>query len=122
MLPDDLLTLNKRIDQLNQPTNKARLKAPFDLLQIKLLEEDLRIIKTRDDFLHGRVPDLTNAGKNRSIERRNKDLYYVSMRFYTLLNILILKWIGYDNRVVNLPKIHEGFTEIRLEEEPFRQV
>jgi hypothetical protein len=43
--------------------------------------------------------------------------------FYTLLSMIILKWIGYDNRVVNYPKIHEGFTEIRLkEEEAFRQV
>lgn len=122
LLPDDLLTLHKRIDNLNRITNKARLKAPFDLLKITLNVEDLKILETRNDFLHGRVPDLTKAGANRSTERTNKDLYYCSMRFYTLLNMLILKWIGYDNRVVNLPKIKEEFTEIRLEEEPFRQV
>lgn len=120
--PDDLATLHKRVDQLNQTTNQARLKAPFDLLAIAITDEDLRILETRNDFLHGRVPDLTNAGANRSTERINKDLYYCSMRFYTLLNIIILKWIGYDNRVVNYPKIHEGFTQIRLDEEPFRQV
>ncbi|GMV77151.1 MAG: hypothetical protein AMXMBFR79_02860 [Chitinophagaceae bacterium] len=119
---DDLATLHKRIDQLNQTTNKARLKAPFDLLTIAINDEDLKIIETRNDFLHGRVPDLTNAGDKRSTDRINKDLYYCSMRFYTLLNMIILKWIGYDNRVVNYPKIHEGFTQIRLEEEPFRQV
>ena len=122
ILPDDLATLHKRVDQLNQTTNKARLKAPFDLLSIKINDEDLAILETRNDFLHGRVPDLTNSGTKRSTERINKDLYYCSMRFYTLLNIIILKWIGYDNRVVNFPKIHEGFTQIRLDEEPFRQV
>lgn len=120
--PDDLVTLHKRVEQLNQTTNKARLKAPFDLLTITINEEDLAILETRNDFLHGRVPDLTNAGAKRSTDRINKDLYYCSMRFYTLLNMLILKWIGYDNRVVNFPKIHEGFTQIRLDEEPFRQV
>ncbi|PKP17867.1 MAG: hypothetical protein CVU05_14715 [Bacteroidetes bacterium HGW-Bacteroidetes-21] len=115
-------TLKKRIDQLNQITNMARLKAPFDLLGIRLLDEDLKILETRNDFLHGRVPDLTSSGENRSIERINKDLYYCSIRLYTLLNMLILKCIGYDNRVVNLPKIHEVFTEISVDEEPFRQV
>ena len=44
------------------------------------------------------------------------------MRFYTLLKTIILKWIGYDNRMVNYPKIHEGFKQIHLNEEPFRQV
>ena len=122
ILPDDLATLLKRVDQLNQTTNKARLKAPFDLLMITISDEDLTILETRNDFLHGRVPDLTNAGAKRSTDRINKDLYYCSMRFYTLLNMIILKWIGYDNRVVNYPKIHEGFTQIRLDEEPFRQV
>lgn len=120
--PSDLDTLKKRIEQFNQTTNKARLQAPFELLHITLLDEDLKILETRNDFLHGRVPDLTNAGAKRSTDRINKDLYYCSMRFYTLLNMIILKWIGYDNKVVNYPKIHEGFTQIRLEEEPYRQV
>lgn len=122
ILPDDLVTLHKRVDQLNQTTNKARLKAPFDLLKIAISNEDLTVLETRNDFLHGRVPDLTNEGVKRSTKRINKDLYYCSMKFYTLLNMIILKWIGYDNRVVNYPKIHEGFTQIRLDEEPFRQV
>ncbi|HUM51549.1 MAG TPA: hypothetical protein PK431_07015 [Chitinophagales bacterium] len=119
---EDLDILYKRIDQFNQTTNKSRLRAPFDLLGINLLPEDLKILETRNDFLHGRIPDITNAGVNRSTERINKDLFYSSIRFYVLINMLILKWIGYDNRVVNYPKIHEGFTEIPLDEEPFRQV
>lgn len=122
ILPDDIVTLHKRVDQLNQTTNKARLKAPFDLLSIAICDEDLTILETRNDFLHGRVPDITNAGENRSLERINKDLYYCSIRFYTLLNMIILKWIGYDNRVVNFPKIHEGYTQIRIDEELFRQL
>lgn len=120
--PDDLKVLRTRVEQINQTTNKARLRAPFELLGITLLEEDLKVLETRNDFLHGRVPDLTGAGKNRTTDRINKDLYYASMRFYTLLNMLILKWIGYDNRVINFPKIHEGFTGIALNEEPYRSV
>jgi hypothetical protein len=119
---EDIETLRKRIDQFNQRTNKMRLQAPFNLLTIAINHEDLKILETRNDFLHGRVPDLTNSGTNRSIERINKDLYYCSMRFYTLLNMIILKWIGYSNRVVNFPKLYEEFTQISLDEEPFREV
>jgi hypothetical protein len=120
--PDDITILNKRIDQFNQTTNKNRLKAPFDLLNIKLLDKDLEILETRNDFLHGRIPDLTQAGVDRLTDRINKDLFYASIRLYTLLNMLILKWIGYDNRVVNYPKIHEKSTGIKVKEEPFRLV
>lgn len=50
ILEDDLLVLQKRISQINQTTNMARLKAPFDLLNIKLEEEDLKVLETRNDF------------------------------------------------------------------------
>lgn len=120
--PDGLVTLDKRINGINQTTNKARLQAPFEILEIKLEEEDLSIIQSRDSFLHGKVPDITKAGPDRSIDRINKDIYYASVRFYTLLSILILKWVGYNNRVVNYPKLYEGYTRIKLNEEPFRQV
>jgi hypothetical protein len=117
-----IATLKKRVDNINQPTNKARLKAPFELLGIDLVEEDLKILETRNDFLHGKTPDLTKSGPDGSTNRINKDLFYCSMRFYILLNLLILKLIGYDNKIVNYPKIHEGYTEIKLDEEPYRQV
>ena len=87
-----------------------------------MLEKDLDLLNTRNDFLHGRIPDITNAGSNRSIERMDRDLYYASMRFYTLLNILILKWIGFDNYVINYPKIHESYSKIKLKEKPYRKV
>lgn len=119
---ENLETLKRRIDGINKATNKAQLKRPFDYLNIKLSEGDLEILGTRDDFLHGRVPDITKAGKNRSLDRQNKDLYYASMKFYTLLNMLILKWVGYDNRVVNYAKYNEAYTKIKLNEDVYRQV
>lgn len=119
---DDIRVLLTRIELINQPTNRARLTAPFEKLQIALLPEDIKILNTRNDFLHGRVPKLTQTALDRRSEETNKDLYYASIRFYVLLNILILKWIGYDNYVVNYPKIHEGHFKIRLKESPFRKV
>jgi hypothetical protein len=119
---EELEILHKKIDQLNQVPNMARLKAPFDILNISLNNDDLKILKSRNDFLHGRVPDPTKSGNHRSLDRINNDLYYCSMKFYTLLNLIIMKWIGYDNRIINYPKIHEDFTGVFLDEEPFRQV
>ena len=107
---------------MNQQTNKARLRAPFDLLGIKLLDADIAILETRNDFLHGRHPDITKAGPLRSERRINLDLFYASTRFYTLLNMLILKWVGFDNYVVNFPVIQSGATGIKLREEPYRKV
>jgi hypothetical protein len=116
--------LKSRISSnLNKATNKAQLKAPFDILNIELFEEDLTLLGTRNDFLHGRAPDITDAGENRSIERLNLDIFYCGIRFYTLLNILILKWIGFDNYVVNYPKLQQRYTRIKLpKEKTFRKI
>lgn len=119
---EDLGTLIGRIDHLNQPTNKSLLKAPFDLLGIKLLPEDEAILKVRNELLHGRIPDIKNEGEKRSDRRQTMDLYYSAMRLYTLLNILVLKWVGYDNRVLNHPKIQSHVSGIKLKEDFFRQV
>lgn len=59
---------------------------------------------------------MTGAGEHRTEKRAGLDLYYVAMRFYTLLNRLILKWIGYDNYVLNHAKIQERATLIKLKE------
>lgn len=119
---EGVLALRRKIEQINQTTNKARLKAPFDKLGIVLLEADLEVLETRNDFLHGRIPDFTKLGNDREDYIKNKDMYYASIRLYTLLNILILKWIGYDNYVLNFPKIHEEYCQIKLKEPFYRKV
>ncbi|WP_118951256.1 hypothetical protein [Taibaiella helva] len=119
---EDLKVLLGRIEQINQTTNKERLRAPFKKLGISLLPEDIKVLESRNDFLHGRVPDFTNEGATRSLDRINQDLYYASMRFYTLLNMLILKWIGFDNYVLNHPKIREIQCGIKLKEDYYRKL
>jgi len=106
-----------KIVHINQVTNKSRLRAPFERMKIPLNEKDDELISTRNDFLHGRIPDLTESGEDRPDTRKNKDLYYASVRFYTLLSRLILAWVGYDNYVLNHAKIQELFTRIVLKED-----
>jgi hypothetical protein len=120
--PDDFAVLKNRIEQINQVTNGERLKAPFTKLGIELLEKDIEILKSRNDFLHGRIPDLSKSIVESEVDKKNRDLYYASVRFYTLLNILILKWIGFNNYVINYPKLNEGFTKIKLKENYYRKL
>lgn len=115
-------TLQKNIDKINQMTNKERLKAPFKVLNIELSDEDLNVINSRNDFLHGRIPDFKNLGASRSIEQKDRDLYYASVRLYTLLNMLILKFVGFDGYVVNYAKIYEKGTRYLCNEDYYRKV
>ena len=118
----DSNTLRVRIENINQITNLESLKKPFSILNVDLLEEDLKMIKSRNDFLHGRIPDFKKQGVNRSIELKDSDLYYASVRLYTLLNILIFKMIGFDNYVLNFPKIFEKSTKYKVKEDFYRKV
>lgn len=118
----DTNTLRVRIENINQITNLESLKKPFSILNINLLEEDLKVIKSRNDFLHGRVPDFKNQGSNRSIELKDYDLFYASVKLYTLLNVLIFKMIGFDNYVLNFSKIFEKSTKYKVKEDFYRKV
>lgn len=118
----DINTLQIRIENINQITNLESLKKPFSILGITLLDEDLKVIKSRNDFLHGRVPDFKKQGANRSIELKDYDLYYASVRLYTLLNVLIFKMIGFDNYLLNFPKIYEKNTKFKVKEDYYRRV
>ena len=119
---EDLAVLKTRIEQINQMTNGERLKAPFTKLGIKLLDKDIEILKSRNDFLHGRIPDISKSNAELNIDKKNRDLYYASMRFYTLLNMLVLKWIGFDNYIINYAKLREDYSQIKMKEPYYRKL
>ncbi|MCG7500372.1 hypothetical protein MHM83_00655 [Tenacibaculum sp. Mcav3-52] len=118
---DDLSPIKNRIDNLNQGTNNDKLKSCFNKLNINLLSSDREVIKARNIFLHGDIPNYRKK-KNRSINDKDLDMYYTSIRIYTLLNMLILKYVGYDNYVINFPKIYEKNTGYVVNEDYYRKV
>lgn len=120
--PYDLKTLRIRVDQINGMTNGARLRAPFTKLGINLLDADIEVLEARNDFLHGRIPDISKSGLTTDIVRKNKDLYYAALRFYTLINMLILKWVGFEGYVTNYPMINETYIKLKLKEPYYRKV
>lgn len=89
--------LTDRINELNKPTNRAKLTAPFHHFGIAISEQDEEAIGRRNDFLHrGQLLDEE--------ERKNgdwKDVYYTEMKIYTLTNRLLLAALEYEGPVIN---------------------
>lgn len=116
-LGDSFDLFYKKIEQINQPANKDTLLKPFEYLKIPINELDKQTIAHRNDLLHGRY-DLKSAFEG---ENNDKYRYSASLRLYTLLSALILKYVGFDNRVINHPKRSDSLN-IAFDEEPFRQI
>lgn len=114
---DSFDLFNKKIEQINQPTNKDTLLKPFEYLKIPTNELDEQAIANRNDLLHGRY-DLKSQFEGKDSEKYR---YSTSLRLYTLLSTLILKYIGFDNKVINQPLRNDSLN-IAFNEEPFRQI
>lgn len=108
---------SKKIEQINQPANKDTLLKPFEYLKIPINELDKQTIAHRNDLLHGRY----NLKSTFEGENNDKYRFSASLRLYTLLSALILKYIGFNNRIINHPKRSDSLN-ITIEEEPFRQI
>ena len=94
---DDKVTLTKNIvHNLNRAGNMDSLFLTFEKVGFKRPKDDVLFseLKLRNDFLHGKIIlDPTNTD--------NKRLLHISSRIYTLLSILILKYMGYKGYVIN---------------------
>lgn len=113
--------IKSRIDQINQRTNRDKLLIPFKILRIPINSTDIEAIEQRNAFLHGRTP-MVQEIEPKSINEADKFRYYLYLKLYVLVSSIIMKYIGYDNLVVNYPKIHEKDTGIELDEEYYRQI
>ncbi|MCH4896115.1 hypothetical protein E0494_05300 [Marinilabiliaceae bacterium JC040] len=113
--------IKRKIDQLNQRTNRDKLLIPFQILGIEISDNDKEAIEQRNAFLHGRNPMVQNS-LPKTINEEDKYRYYLHLKLYVLISAVLLKYIGYDNLVVNYPKIYEEYTGIKLDEEYYRQI
>ncbi len=87
-----------RIDGLNSPTNRAKLTQPFDELGIELRADELEAIDKRNTLLHaGRILE--------EIQRQAPDAwrepYMIEMRLFTVVNKLLLRFLGYSGPVID---------------------
>lgn len=112
--------ISTRINQINQRTNREKLLSPFSILDIPITSKDIEAIEQRNAFLHGRTPMVKDIDESLSDE--DKTLFYLYLKLYVLISSIILKYIGYNNLIVNYPKINEDETGVILNEEYYRQI
>jgi hypothetical protein len=117
---EGLKILKNKVNDLNKPTNQARLLKPFELLGIKLNQADADCINNRNHFLHGRI-SLGYYGQ-REDEKANQEMWYNGLRLYTLISAFILKWAGYKGWIINHVKVQEHGMGRAIEEDYFREI
>lgn len=108
--------LFKRLDSLNAPTNTDKLSKPFAEVGYTITDEEKKIIKLRDTFLHGSIKSFG------TLDDDFKGLFYISLKLHFLICILLLKNAGFEGRIINYPKLYEYITEKYLEEEVLRKI
>lgn len=109
--------LSSKINNLNQPTNRDSLTAPFLKLGYTLNQLEIKCIDNRNKFLHGSLPVKSNDE-----DENFKELYLNSITIHKLIYILILKLIGFEGYIINYPKLHEQTTGKPLKEELFIKI
>ena len=85
--------LNKRINDINGPTNQDKLVKTFAAFKIELSDSDIATIGKRNDYLHGRNPLKTTEVF---------ELTQITLRLHTLIVALLLKYTGYSGHIINL--------------------
>jgi len=108
----------KRINDLDQITNKDSLMLAFSLYGFNLTKEDINCIEKRNDFLHGRLPFENETNSESEIK-------YFTHKLHFLVSSLILKYCGYYGWVLNSHKYLELFDpkyEKHVEESTFRTI
>lgn len=108
--------LFKRLNSLNAPTNTDKLSKPFAEVGYTITDEEKKIIKLRDTFLHGSIKSFG------TLDDDFKGLFYISLKLHFLICILLLKNAGFEGRIINYPKLYEYITEKYLEEEVLRKI
>jgi hypothetical protein len=92
---NDLNSILKKIENINQYGNTEGFFRIFELHNINLSTVYLETIKKRNDFLHGRIPfEVVDDNENR-------ELVIVLYRLHLLLSALILRMSGYQGYFAN---------------------
>lgn len=110
--------IKAKIENLNSPTNSEKLKAPFTCQNISLTEIDEEILEYRNDFLHGNINLKPQKGK----KSYSMDSFEISLRLLTLLNMCIMKMIGYEGYIINHVKTQENTKKKKINEEYYRTI
>jgi len=117
--PDSVTILQKKIGNINTPTNRDKLTKPFEIYGIDLLPDEEYAIDNRNNFLHGneiKFQDILNT------KDYFKHIHCISLRLNFLVNRLILKYLGFEGEIINHVKLHENIIGKVINEDVVRNV
>ena len=114
---DGRTIIEKRIDDINSPTNRGKFEKAIEILGLELQEYEKEALLNRNTFLH-----CTNELKSDFMVIKHGSPEYVKLFFASqilirLLYKMILKIIGYEGNIVNILKYNEDIFE-SIKEEP----
>lgn len=109
--PEDIETVYKKVEHINAPANMDKLEKAFAQVNYALSDEEKKVLKKRNVFLHGSLPSLGDAHAD------FKELFHLSLRLHFMTALLTLKHAGFEGKIINYAKIHEGITGKFLDEE-----
>ena len=107
----DLDVLSKKINSLNNPPNADKLAESFSLLKFELSQEQRKILKERDSFLHGSFVKYVDN------DEAFKEALYICLRVHFLIVVLVLKIVNFNGKIINYCVFWENITEKKVEEE-----
>lgn len=105
-----LKILGNRLNNLNGVTNSGKLTDPFVNYGYPLSKTDKEAINTRNRLLHGGILNGVNY------KEQFDKLYGCSLRLHKLCCILLLKRVGFNSCIINLPVLRDFAEECAAHE------
>lgn len=110
-------TIQNKINDLNKLSNTAGFQKAFELFNIQLKEYEKETLKNRNSFLHCNEKIYDKHILTKSYPEEFANIYFTEENLTKLLYILILKIIGYEGYVVNIPRINSDIFETVKDED-----
>lgn len=109
--------IEKRIDDINNPTNRGKFEKAIQLLGLDLKDYEKEALLNRNTFLHCTTELKTDYIEIKQGSPDYMKLFFASQILVRLLYKMILKLIGYEGYIVNILKYNEVIFE-SISEEP----
>jgi hypothetical protein len=102
---DKKFIIEKKLPNLNNPTNVDKFESPFIKYKINLPDNFKKALKYRDRYLHGSIPKGNKLGTFRA------NNFNRAFELQFLVNVLTLKYVGYKGFLKNRSTEMEYYTQ-----------
>jgi hypothetical protein len=110
--------MEKKISNINSPTNREKLISPFTVFNIPLAEIDKEVLEYRNQFLHGNI----NLKSQKNRKEYSMNSFEISLRLLTLLNMVIMKMAGHKGYIINHVKTQEWGLGKKIDKNYYRKI